>query len=143
MRFSWTNYSRAYGIHIVARDYPAARSVLEECITDDAIVPGQKASLLQSIGMTYFLENNLAQSLRYYALGEQAGGGSLRPYLNAAKFFTEWMKDYDSAIAKCDEVIRLATSSPTEKTEDEQSSEYYIAKANELKQLCYEKKAAA
>lgn len=141
MLFSEDIHYRAYGAHIAARDYPAARSDLQACMLNPSIVPTQIAMLLQIIGKTYFFEQNIEQALHYYEMGEQAGVGTLRPYLSTAQFLAEWMKDYERTIAKCDEIIRLATSSPSEKTEDDHGSVYYIAKAEELKQFCYAQKA--
>jgi hypothetical protein len=54
MRFSEDTNYRAYGAHIAARDYPAARSALEACMATPSIVPTQIAMLLQFVGKTYF-----------------------------------------------------------------------------------------
>lgn len=140
MIFSKDPNYRAYGAYTAARNYPAARSALELCLATPTIKPMQKTLLLQFIGKSYFYENNIEQALRYFELSEQAGWASLMPYLSAAKFFTEWLKDYDRAISKCNQIILIATVSPTEKTEDDESSAYYLAKAEELKQFCYTKK---
>jgi hypothetical protein len=136
------NY-RNYATHIVVKDYPAARADLEACLINPSIDPLHKSMLLQRIGGVYFLENNVEQSLHYYELGEKSGWASLAPYLSTAKFLAEKLHDYERSIAKCDEIIQLATLSPTKKNADDESSDYYITQANELKTFCLEHKAGA
>lgn len=110
-------------------------------MAEPSIVLMQKAMLLQFIGKIYFFENNIEESLRYFELGEQVELGELMSYLATANFFTEWLKDYARAIAKCDEIIALATSSPFAETEDNRGSDSYIAIAEKLKQFCLSQQA--
>jgi hypothetical protein len=141
MRFSEDSNYRDYMERIAADDYSAARAALEACLSTVSISLLQKAFLLQQIGMTYFFENNVDQSLHYYALAEQVDLAALMPRYLSAKFFADKLMDNERAIAKCDEIIRMATASPFEKTEEDLGSDYYISKAEELKQFCYAQKA--
>ena len=141
MKFSdnahYVEYMSAYadGRHEVAI------KSLEECLEDFRESTYQKAFLLQRLGDIYLQQGSVDRSLGYFALAEEADPESLQPKYAFAEFLARKLKRPDEAIKKCDEILRTATASPFEETDEDFGSDYYIAKASQLRQFCVESKA--
>jgi tetratricopeptide (TPR) repeat protein len=125
-----------YMDHLARANYAAAREALNRCLNDLRAGPSDpilESDLLHRLGDLFLFEGNVPEALRHYQLSEQADPDSLLPLLFVARSLGEKLGDVPWALAKCDEVIRRATESPTEATEDYHGSEQYIARALELK----------
>jgi tetratricopeptide (TPR) repeat protein len=131
----YREYMRAYA----HEKYEAARIALNKCLNNPQAEICDKAFFLQCLGDIYFLEQNKYQSIRCYQLAETVDPGSLFPRYVFAKFLAYKLGQYDEAIKKCDAILLSATTSPFDKTDEDFGSDYYIAKANELKIFCEEK----
>jgi tetratricopeptide (TPR) repeat protein len=123
-------------------DYRAAREALDRCIADlrREAVPeaAQESDFIRRMGDLFFLESDLPEALRLYQLSEQADPTSLLAKYFFAKFLGEKAGDVRAAIAKCDQIIRLALQQPTPASDDDLGTDAYIAKAQELKRALLE-----
>jgi len=118
--------------------YEAARTALEECLKDFSETTYQRAFLLQRLGEISFLEGHEDQCISYFQSAEAADATSLQPRHAFAEFLARRLKRFDDAVKKCDEILLNATAFPFEETEEDLGSDYYIARANELKAFCEE-----
>ena len=126
------DYMRLFG----AEDYPAARAALMRSIQDFGDTTYQKAFLLKRVADIFFLEGEIDKSLEYYLLSEKADESSLQPKLHFAIFMAHELGAFKEAIDKCNQILLAAKNHPFEKTEDEFGSDYYAAKAIEIKRFC-------
>jgi len=117
-------------------NYSSARKSLLTCLDGFDGEDYQKAYLLKLVADTYFLDDKKDKSAEYYVMAEQADELSLQPKLFFAEFMAHKLKDYVNALRKCDEILQIAKGSPTEETDDDFGTDYYISKANELKEFC-------
>lgn len=135
MRLSDDSNYREYIDRIHTQEYSMARCALEKCL-NSATDGATRAFLLQRIGLTYFFEDDRERAREYYRLAEKEDCGSLLPAYESAKFLAERLKAYEEAIAKCEMIIKVAMASPSARTREDLSSDYYFERASELKSLC-------
>ena len=132
------NY-RQYMERYAAADYPAARAALVQCIDDlhkqsPHADPSQESDFLRRIGDLFFLEGDASAARRQYDLSEQVDPASLLAKYYCAKFLGEKAGDVPAAVAKCDEIVAIATQHPRAESDDDFGTDQYIDKANQLKQ---------
>jgi len=136
VKFSNNKHYLQYMSSFADGKYEDSRAALEECLNDVGMTTYQKAFLLQRLGEIAFLEGQEDTSVKYFQSAEQADSKSLQPRYMFAEFLARKLKRFDDAIKKCDEVLLSAKTSPFKETEEEFGSDYYIAKASELKAFC-------
>lgn len=143
VKFSDNKHYVQYMASFADGKYEAARAALEECLNDGGATTYQRAFLLQRLGEIAFLQGQEDTSVKYFQSAEEVDSKSLQPRYMFAEFLARKLKRFDDAIKKCDEVLLGAKTSPFKETEEEFGSDYYIAKASELKAFCETKQSRA
>jgi len=121
------------------RKYESALVALEKCLENASGDHVKKSFILGLIADVYFHDGKIEKCFEYFSMSEVADTESLQPKLFFAKFLANKLKNYDSAVKKCEEIVRLATQSPSVKTDDDFGSDYYISKAEEIRSFCLRK----
>jgi len=131
----YLEYMRAYA----NGNYEAACLALNKCLNNPNAEVYDKAFFLQCLGEISFREKNERQSIEYFQLAETVDSESLLPQYMFAKFLAHKLERYMDAIRKCDDILQAVTKSPHPKVDEDFDSDYYTAKANELKAFCEER----
>jgi tetratricopeptide (TPR) repeat protein len=119
-------------------DLLAAVEHLKACLDDlggDEYEASYRAFILQEIGNLMLLRGARAEANHYHREALRTDPSSLLTKLQFAKFLAK-SGDLVTAITQCDEIVRLAESSPFSESEDDFNSEYYSLHAKELKEEC-------
>lgn len=138
MKYSEIADYKQYGICVGANDYAGALKALEKCLAMPEIKINlvQHADLMQRKGIIYFRLGDVKRAIECFDKSESIDPTSLLvPYLYA-KFLLNQLGDFATAIDKCDEIIARALAHPFPETDDDLSSEWYVKKASELKDIC-------
>ena len=123
--------------------FAAAVEALTKCLEDFRGDNLTQSFLLKLIADAYFHDGKIEKTFEYYSMSEKADAESLQPKLFFAEFLANKLKNYDKAVNKCDEILRLAKENPLDEThEDFSSVSRYISKAEELRSFCQQQIAA-
>lgn len=115
--------------------YELAGESLEKCL-NDVERTFEKSFLLSQLGEIAFLQGYVDRSIGYFESAVEADSMSLQPRYIFAEFLARKLGRLDEAINRCDQIILSAEENPFEESDEEFSSDYYIAKANELRDWC-------
>ncbi len=90
--------------------------------------------VIHRLGDCYFNIGKVEVAKLFFEIGVLADQGSLTNKLYYAKFIGKKLMNIDMAIRICDEVIIAAKLNPSERSNGESGTDYYISYARDLKE---------
>jgi tetratricopeptide (TPR) repeat protein len=135
MKYSESSDYMDYAQSKARGDIASAKLSLAVCLSIPEFKnqPSQYADLLQRMGELCFLDGERERALKYYEESETADPNSLLVKYYRAEFLGSRVGDKKTAVAMCDRIVSIARDHPFAESEDDFSSEAYIAKAERLK----------